>query len=146
VAAVVLLVVSLLNFTGKSSPPPKAPPTAAPAPANQPPTPTPTTTVSPVQLVQSDSQEATFSLSSSASIELVATARCWVEVRSGSASGPVVFTATMTGGQRQTLPSGQTLWTRLGYPPGVSIVINGTPLAAPALSTPSPYNVKIQTS
>jgi hypothetical protein len=146
VAAAIILVVSLLTFTGKSSPPPKAPSAAAPAPANVPPASPPTTTVSPVQLVQSDSQEATFSLSSSASIELVATARCWVEVRSGSASGPVVFTATMVGGQRQTLPSGQTLWTRLGYPPGVSIVINGTPLAAPALSTPSPYNVKIQTS
>jgi hypothetical protein len=144
-AAAVILVVSLLTFTGKSSPPPAPPHAPSALPANQPPQTTPTTTVSPVQLVQSNSQEAIFSLTSSASIELVATQRCWIDVRSGSAGGPSVFSATLTSGQRQTLPSGQTLWIRLGYPPGVSIVINGTPLAAPALSTPSPYNVKFQT-
>jgi hypothetical protein len=141
----VILVVSLLTFTGGSPRPAATAPPPSQTRANQPPLTTPTT-VAPVQLVQSDSQEATFSLTSSASIELVSTQRCWVEVRSGSASGPVVFSTTLVGGQRQTLPSGQTLWIRLGFPPGVSIVINGTPLAVPLLSTPSPYNVKFQTA
>jgi hypothetical protein len=144
-AAAVILVVSLLTFTGGSPRPAATAPPPSQTRANQPPLTTPTT-VAPVQLVQSDSQEATFSLTSSASIELVSTQRCWVEVRSGSASGPVVFSTTLVGGQRQTLPSGQTLWIRLGFPPGVSIVINGTPLAVPLLSTPSPYNVKFQTA
>jgi cytoskeleton protein RodZ len=147
VAAAVILVVSLLTFTGKSSPPRTAGANpAAQAPANQAPLAPPTTVAAPVQLVQSDNQGAIFSLSTTASIELVSTQRCWVEVRSGSATGAVVYSGTMVGGQRQSLPSGQTLWIRLGYPPGVSVVINGTPLAAAVLSTPSPYNLKFQTT
>jgi hypothetical protein len=144
-AAAIILVVGLLTFTGRSTPRPAAagsPP--AQNPVTEAPLSPPTTTAAPVQLVQSDNFGATFSLNSSASIELVASQRCWVEVRTGSAYGPVVFSATLTGGQHQTLPSGQTLWIRLGYPPGVSVVINGTPLTASVLSNPSPYNLKFQ--
>jgi hypothetical protein len=147
VAAVIALVLGLVVVLGGRSgrATHRLAPVAKPAPQQPGPATTlPPVVSSPVELISSDSQGATFSLTSSASIELVSSARCWVEVRAGDATGQVTYTATMMPGDRHALPVGGTVWVRLGNPPGVSIVINGTPLQAPIPSTAQPYNLQFQ--
>jgi hypothetical protein len=95
-------------------------------------------------LVSSDNQGATFSLSSQVQIELVPTSNCWVQVRQGSATGPVVYEGLLRPGQPYPLPGAGPVWLRLGNPPGVSVVVNGVPLQAPLPSTSQPYNLEFQ--
>jgi hypothetical protein len=95
-------------------------------------------------LVASDNQGATFSLSSQVRIELVPSSNCWVQVRLGSATGSVVYEGLLRPGQPYPLPGTGPVWLRLGNPPGVSVVVNGTPLQAPLPSTSQPYNLEFQ--
>jgi hypothetical protein len=128
---------------------PRLPATEA-APATPAPTVTSPTTVAPkasAVLIDSNSQGARYSVQpSAASIELVATSRCWVQVRTGSAVGPVTFQATMHVGDHLPLPTTGAVWLRLGNPPGVSIVVDGTPLHLVTSSVAQPYNLELQPS
>jgi hypothetical protein len=119
------------SLATQASPAPVSPATTAPQAA--------------AVLIDSNSQGARYSVAPSAgSIDLVATSSCWVQLRTASANGPVLFEGTMHAGDRMPLPTGGPVWLRLGNPPGISIVINGAPLHLAAPSVPQPYNVEFQ--
>jgi hypothetical protein len=112
---------------------------------------TPTTSVGPggvsAVLIGSSSDGAQYGLPGTAQLELLATERCWVQIRTGSNSGAVVFSGMMQPGDRQPLPPGTPVWLRLGNPPGISIVVNGQPLHLDAVPTgPQPFNLTFQPS
>jgi hypothetical protein len=103
---------------------------------------TPTTGPAPVVFVSGDSQQARFQVArTGATIELVAVSSCWVQVRTGSAGGPAVFTATLRQGDRRPLPAGQAVWVRMGNPPGMSVDVNGALLPFPAPASSQPFNL-----
>ncbi|HEX9546600.1 MAG TPA: DUF4115 domain-containing protein, partial [Acidimicrobiales bacterium] len=98
-------------------------------------------------LIGSSSDSAQYGLPGSAQLELVATERCWVQIRTGSNSGAIVFSGMMQPGDRQPLPAGGPVWLRLGNPPGVSLVVNGQPLHLDAVPTgPQPFDLTLQPS
>lgn len=74
---------------------------------------------------------------------LTATGRCWVELRSGSASGPIVFEGVLTAGDQRSWTDPGGLWVRLGYPSGVAVQVNGTALHVP---TAGPYNITVNSA
>ena len=118
------------------------PPVAAPQPTFTPSTTPPTASA---VLIDSNSQGARYSVAPAASsIVLVPTSNCWVQVRTGDAKGPVVFQGTMHAGDRMPLPTSGPVWLRLGNPPGISIVVNGTPLHLVTPSVAQPYNLEFQ--
>jgi hypothetical protein len=85
---------------------------------------------------------ATYTVSSSQlNLILQASGRCWVELRSGSQTGQVIFSGTLTAGTSQAFQSSGGLWMRLGYPPGVTIKVDGYALTLPA--TGSPFDVSL---
>jgi Domain of unknown function (DUF4115) len=131
-------VAAILNRSDRSHPPADA--IAVPAATNPVPSTTTTTTV-PVVLVSSDSQGARYNLASSASVELVPSSPCWVEIRAGNATGTLVFQGVLRPGDHRPIPATTPVWLRLGNPPGVTIVVNGSPLQPPGRSSSRPYNV-----
>jgi hypothetical protein len=117
----------------------------APPAAREPVSPSTTSPPAAAVLIDSNSQGARYSVApSAASINLVASSSCWVQLRTASANGPVLFQGTMHAGDRMPLPTGGPVWLRLGNPPGISIVINGAPLHLLAPSVPQPYNLEFQ--
>jgi hypothetical protein len=124
---------------------PRSPAVVAPAiplPAATPPTTAPKASA---VLIDSNSQGARYSVEpSAASIELVPMSPCWVQVRTGSAYGPIIFQGTMRLGAHLPLPTNGPVWLRLGNPPGISIVVNGTPLRLVTASVAQPYNLELQ--
>jgi hypothetical protein len=148
-AATILVAVGAITLlpggTGSGGHRPRSPAGAAPA---SPSPVTPPTTAAPkgsAVLIDKNSQGARYSVEpSTASIELVPTSACWVQVRTGSASGPVTFQGTMHVGDRLPLPTSGPVWLRLGNPPGISIVVNGTPLHLVTASVAQPYNLELQ--
>jgi hypothetical protein len=67
---------------------------------------------------------------------LVASDRCWIELRAGSKTGQVIFSGTLPAGAHQAFQVSSGLWMRLGYPPGVTIDVDGQPLTLPASAAP----------
>ncbi len=58
---------------------------------------------------------------------------CWLSIRAGSAAGPVLYEATLAGGQvlRYTLaPARPQLWLRIGAPWNLELSLNGKPATA----------------
>jgi Helix-turn-helix domain/RodZ C-terminal domain len=51
---------------------------------------------------------------------------CWLEARRGTASGPILYMATLAQGQVHTFKGIATLYVRLGVPYYAAITINGT--------------------
>jgi hypothetical protein len=98
------------------------------------------TTAVPAVLVSSDSQGAHYNLASSATVELVPSSPCWVEIRAGGATGQLVFQGLVRPGERRPIPATTPVWLRLGNPPGVAIVVNGTALQPPGRTSSQPYN------
>jgi hypothetical protein len=153
-AAVILVAVGVITIVGggggRSEAPPhlRSPVAAAAPPATPAPVTTTPTTAPPLataQLIESNSQGARYSVEPSpATIELVPTSRCWVQVRARTAYGPVIFQGTMNVGDRLPLPANVPIWLRLGNPPGISIVVNGTPLHLVTASVAQPYNLVLQ--
>jgi hypothetical protein len=144
-AAIVVVAVALVSTGGGSA---RRGPGSETAPRASTPTTapqlTPPSTVPAAVLVASDNQGATFSLTSQVQIELVPTSNCWVQVREGSATGPVLYEGLLRPGQPYPLPGTGPFWLRLGNPPGVSVVVNGVPLQAPLPNTAQPYNLEFQ--
>src|SRR5207253_7098987 len=67
------------------------------------------------------------------SARLVLTAargRCWVMVRRGSATGPLVYESTVEQGQTVRFTAGR-LWIRVGAPWNLDATLNGKPLPLP---------------
>jgi hypothetical protein len=74
-------------------------------------------------------------------LSLTAVTRCWVELRLGSATGPVAFEGTMVvPGQQQFVGHGG-LWLRLGNPTGVIMRVDGGVVPLPASA--APYDVTL---
>jgi hypothetical protein len=99
----------------------------------------------PVVLVASDAQQARYTVEQpSALIELVVTSPSWVEIRTGAGTGPVVFAGTMRSGTHRSVPTSGGSTVLLGNPAGVSVSVNGAPLAVPRPTVPRPFTLLFQ--
>ena len=120
--------------------------TTKPAPSH----PTATTTVPPAALVllSSDNQQARYRVNRpSVDLELVATAACWVEIKSALGGGPTVFVGTLKPGTQQAVPTGPTtggVSVRLGNPSGMSVMVDGAALPVPLVSSTQPFTLLFQ--
>lgn len=95
----------------------------------------------PAVLLSTSQGTVTYQLhSATASIVIEATGRCWVEVRVGSPAGSIVTEETLVAGQsaRVTGPA----WVRLGNPPAVSVLVDGTTIAVPGATQAVPLNLR----
>ncbi len=72
------------------------------------------------------------------SLSVSATAGCWVELRSSSASGPLMYQGVLTQGTVKAFQATD-VWIRIGFPPGVHIEANGSSVKLP--STAAPLNI-----
>ena len=75
---------------------------------------------------------------------MVVTSPSWVQIRVGSAAGPIVYQAVLHPGDRKPVPANGPVWVRIGNPPGISIVIDGTPVPLVVPDTSAPYNLLFQ--
>ena len=71
---------------------------------------------------------------------LAARGDCWLLVRAGSASGPVVYEGTLRRGRSLTFAL-RFLWLRLGAPASVDVRVRGA--LVPGLSTLAPRNLLV---
>lgn len=106
----------------------------------------PASTVPPALTATSTSAtEAVYTVTAgSLQVSVDASAPCWVELRSGSPSGPVVYEGTLQSGASQTFSAGNGLWMRLGNPGGVQMRINGAAVNLPAAA--NPFNITVTTA
>lgn len=58
-------------------------------------------------------------------------ASSWVEVRTASATGPVLYSGTLSAGARESFHAGGRLWARFGGAGNVAVVLNGRPVRLP---------------
>lgn len=103
----------------------------------------PTTTAPPALAATSTTAtEAVYTVTAgSVHVSLSASAPCWVELRTGSPSGPVAYEGTLPAGANQTFSAGGGLWMRLGDPAGVQVTINGAVVSLPAAA--NPYDITV---
>jgi hypothetical protein len=98
------------------------------------------TTTLPVPTVIGTSATASYATytvnATSLDVALLDTRACWVELRSGSAAGPVVYVGTLQPGVSQTFHVTGAIWLRLGDPAGLKITIDGAPVVLPATAEP----------
>lgn len=117
-----------------------------PAPAAAPTT-TPTASSVPPALTatSSTSTDAIYTVTGGQlQLSLTASGPCWVELRSGSPTGPVVYEGTIQAGSSQDFSAGGGAWLRLGDPGGVQLRINGSPVQLPSVA--NPFNVTVSTA
>lgn len=76
-------------------------------------------------------------------LSLSATSSCWVELRSDSASGPLLYQGVLTQGTVKAFQAAD-LWLRLGYPPGIGVEADGSSLKLPG--TAAPLNIMVSGS
>lgn len=150
VAAVAAAAAHTTGVLGRASPHPRlSPPPAsrvAPArasvtpPANSP----PTASTPPPVLSASGPATATYVVPSApVDLSVLAVERCWVEVRSGSPTGPVLFQGVLGPGASKSFTDPAGVWLRLGYAAGARLSADGAPLSIPAST--DPYDVTVQT-
>ncbi|HET6963350.1 MAG TPA: DUF4115 domain-containing protein [Acidimicrobiales bacterium] len=105
-----------------------------------PPAPTASSTTLPQPAVVATSTNSSYAAytvnATNLDVTLVAAGPCWVELRDGNASGPVVYEGTLRAGVSQVFHAAGAIWLRLGDPGGVKLAIDGSPLALPAASNP----------
>lgn len=140
VAAVVVVVVLALSGGGK----PEG--TGSNHLAAKPPPSSTTTTVAAVSLVSSNATDATYRVAMpSYTVALTSDpGPCWVEVRSGGATGPMVWAGLLGAGQTKTVPASGPLWVRVGFEANISISVNGASVQK-TTPTPNPYNFTFET-
>ncbi|HWE57309.1 MAG TPA: DUF4115 domain-containing protein [Acidimicrobiales bacterium] len=109
----------------------------------------PTTTVAPapatpsVVVTRATSTDATYTVSAATlNVHVATSGTCWVEMRDGSASGPVVFEGTLASGVDRAFQTAGSLWLRLGDPARVKVTIDGATVALPAAA--DPFNLTVQ--
>ena len=118
---------------------------SGPVPTTTPPTtapPPPATTVPAATLVptQVTSAEASYTATSAlVAVSIESANPCWIELRSGSPTGPVTFEGILTAATAQSFQTSGGMWLRLGNPAGVKLTIDGSPVTLPP--TPNPFNV-----
>jgi hypothetical protein len=159
VGAVVVAVVAasslgyVLSHRGGSNPARATVPTTAP-PAGKKSGSSPTTTVAPAPPPQpvvvpgaQTSGSAAYTVSSGpVQLALATSSRCWVELRAGSAIGPVVFEGVLDPGASRAFENAVGLWLRLGYPPGVVLAVDGRPVGLPTSASPIDVTVNSATA
>lgn len=146
-AAVVVAIVLALTLGGGGTPTragaahrPLASPattTTGGAPAGGP----STTVAPPVSLVTSNATDAVYRVPLS-SYTLYLTSRpgpCWIQVRTGSPTGPVVLQGLIPANQVWDVPATGTLWVRVGFEANIQMSVNGMVVQGTS-PTPSPYN------
>ncbi|HUJ65323.1 MAG TPA: RodZ domain-containing protein [Acidimicrobiales bacterium] len=123
-------------------PPVAAPSSRSPTPVHQasPPTTTPPHPSVVAASVGSYSSTYTSNLTPM-NLSLAASQRCWIELRSGSASGPIIYQAVIPAGDRHAFDDLPGLWIRLGYPSGITMRVNGVPIALPGSG---PFDVTVE--
>ena len=77
-------------------------------------------------------------------LTVAASNRCWVELRSGSASGPLLFEGLLVAGSSHVFSNPSGVWLRLGYPPAVRVQVDGSRVHLPVSG--QPYDVSVQTA
>jgi uncharacterized protein DUF4115 len=95
--------------------------------------PTPTASAAPApaaRVVSTGAQGVTIAVISGSTVDLSASAPCWILARA-AATGAVLTEATLAAGQTASIPFQDGLWIRLGNPAGVTVLIGGQPLALP---------------
>jgi hypothetical protein len=145
VAAVVLAVVLVLTLGGgggashASGHRPQAAGAARPV--------APPTTVAPVSMVTSDATDATYAVHlQSYTLDLTSfPGPCWVQVRTGSATGPVIFDSVIQANQYVGVPASGPLWVRVGFEANIRMAVNWTLVKQPT-PTPAPFNFTFETS
>ena len=100
--------------------------------------PTVATTVAPALVATStNSAYATYTANvTSLDVSFAASGACWVELRSGSAAGPVLYEGTLPAGAAQVFHAVGSVWLRIGDPVRLKLTIDGAPVALPAASNP----------
>ena len=112
---------------------PPPPPAAAP--------PAPTVPAEPAVLVSANAGTATYQLTSpTASIVVKASGPCWIEVKAGNPTGQVVVEETLSAGQRSSVTG--PAWIRLGDPPHVAVIVDGTAMSVPGAGTAVPIDLQ----
>jgi hypothetical protein len=107
--------------------------TAAPPAATVPP--------QPAVLVSANGGTATYQLTSAtASIVVKANGPCWIEVKAGSPRGQVVVEETLSAGQRSSVTG--PAWIRLGDPPHVAVMVDGTAMSVPGAGAAVPLDLQ----
>jgi hypothetical protein len=127
----------VLTSRSRSHPVPAAAskaPAVTTAPTTAPPPP-------PVQLVSSAPGAATYRAATRPVLTLSTTADCWVEARSGSAQGAVVYAGVISAGQSR--PMAGPVWLLIGNPRGVTLTINGAPVHPPGLTAGGPFRLLV---
>ena len=121
-------------------------PSGGPAPAAAPTTAPTASTVPPaLTATSSTSTDAIYTVTGGQlQLSLTASGPCWVELRSGSPTGPVVYEGTIQAGSSQDFSAGGGAWLRLGDPGGVQLRINGSPVQLPPVA--NPFNVTVSSA
>lgn len=143
-AAAAVTGIALDSHRGHASHPPAAASAPRHAPGSRPaPTASSTTLPRPAVIATSaNSSYAAYTVNATdLDVTLVAAAPCWVELRDGTASGPVVYEGTLRPGVSQAFHAAGAIWLRLGDPGGVKLAIDGSPVALPA--APNPFDVTV---
>jgi hypothetical protein len=117
-----------------------------PQPAAEPSAPAaaPPTTPPPPRVVATSAgaTEASYEVASGPiQMELVVSGPCWVELRSGSSTGTILFEGTLEAGTVKTFQTTGPVWLRLGNPAGVQLRLDGMSIALPAAAIPFDVDV-----
>jgi cytoskeleton protein RodZ len=110
---ILLIGLGVWLLAGSHTTPVATPPTHAPKPAPRP---------QPPHHVRHQAPTA-------ARLVLRARGRCWLWIRTGSASGPVVYEATLTAGRSLHYSLATQLWVRVGAPWNLDVLLNGRRVA-----------------
>jgi hypothetical protein len=146
-AALVLVGAGAAVSTGlvarhRSRPETVQPRSARPVPRATVTTPAPRAVSVPVRLLSSNVGVSVYRIDApTAQIRLVASGPCWVQIRSGGATGTVLYSQTMQAGQTESA-SGP-LWMRLGNPTAVKVSVDGVTVSPPVTSG-NPYDLVFQ--
>lgn len=99
----------------------------------------PSTTLAPPAVVatSTNSTYAAYTVNAtSMDVTLSTSGACWVELRNGTASGPVVFEGILPAATTRRFHAVGSIWLRLGNPPRVSLTIDGSPVSLPGGGNP----------
>lgn len=110
-------------------------------PTSQRTTPTTATPSKPAELLSAGAGTATYQLRSRSALVVVkASGPCWIEVRVGSALGQVVYEGTLEQGMTAHVTG--PAWIRLGDPPYVTVMVDGTPMKVPGSTVAAPMDLQ----
>jgi cytoskeleton protein RodZ len=132
VAVAALLVLALIWILGRTS---GQQGSGAPPPVSLV---TPTVSASPTPSARPTKTAVPYS---GAQLAVLAERPCWLEVRSGDATGAILYQTTLPAGASRRFRDPQALYVRLGNPAGVKVRVNGGSAQALNTALPTSYLV-----